>query len=222
MPAWALLPLLLLSPLAKGLDLEAAKSEGKFLPITTGSQFLQLDPWKSPSVSLSWDIEQPGEGWATDHAEIQIASRAFVDSDFKMGLSLLLLQLDTSANTTSMEVITTMLGEQLDLDNNRTECNLNSCHQKTVVARDIELPTVAIEEQNIWRTWETFRDDDFDEVSMTLFIRNLTSSSKVPSLPSLPLSSCPQVYLTATSYRVARTTSQETKCEGFRPLHPEW
>ena len=221
MPAWAPL-LLLLCPLAKGLDLESAKSEGKFLPITIGSQSLQLDPWKSPSVSMSWDIKKAGDGWSRNDAKIQIASRAFVDSDFKMGLSLLLLQLDTSGNTTSMEVITTLQGEQLDLDNNGTECNLKSCHQKTVVARDIELPTAAIEEQNIWRTWETFRDDDFDEVSLTLSIRNLTSSSKVPAIPSLSLL-LPQVYLTATSYRVARTTSQEAKCEGFRPLKdPEW
>ena len=190
MPVWVL-PLLLLSPLAKGLDLESAKSEGKFLPITIGSQFLQLDPWKSPSVSLSWDIKDPGDGWSRNDAEIQIASRAFVDSDFKMGLSLLLLQLDTSGNTTSMEVITTLQGEQLALDNNRTECYLKSCQQKTTVARDIELPTAAIEEQNIWRTWETFRDDDFDEVSLTLSIRNLTSSSKVATLPSLP-SCCPR------------------------------
>ena len=121
------------------------------------------------------------------------------------------------------ETVTFMINNlQLDLHNNGTECDLKSCHQKTVVARDIELPTAAIEEQNIWRTWETFRDDDFDEVSLTLSIRNLTSSSKVPAFPSLPLL-LPQVYLTATSYRVARTTSQEAKCEGFRPLKdPEW
>ena len=196
--------------LVHSLDLDAALAQGKFDQIH-GNKIVELDPYNNPASSMYYDnlIREP-----SIREEITLVFHGeWSDEDYKLGLSLLILSLDTDNLTTSVDVF---------VESRRATKRLK-------FVSDIELPDSTIKEENIIRSWELFPEEEDTNhdgyMRITVVLKDLTLLSKVGflHLSFFLLLSPPQIYFVATSYKVSKPGSSQNKCQPFRPLTtPDW
>ena len=194
--------------LVHSLDLEAALAQGKFDQIL-GNNEVVLHPYTNPASSMYYDnlILEP---WIREEITLVFHGK-WSDEDYKLGLSLLILRLDTDNQTTSVDVL---------VENRRGE------PESLKFVSDIELPDSTIKGENIIRSWDIFPEEEDGYMRITVVLKDLTFLSKVGVLH---LSSCQdnfppsQIYFVATSYKVSKKGSGLNKCQPFRPLTtPDW
>ena len=155
--------------LVHSLDLDAALAQGKFERIFEDKD-IHLNPSSNPSSSMYFDnLNDPNLDQTTDDTLNMVTLQfhgEWSDTDYKLGLSLLILSFDTDNGTTSL-VVSTQSRRAAKIQEFRS---------------DIELPDSTIQEENIIRTWELFHEEDPNSdghMAITLFLNNLTFRSKV-------------------------------------------
>ena len=196
----------LLAPIlvVHSLDLDAALAQRKFDQIFESKE-VRLDPYNKPASNMYFDNVYL-EPWERKEITLEFHGE-LSDEDYKLGLSLLILSLDTDNQTASVDVLV----------------KSRRAAKSFKFTSDIALPESSIKEENIIRSWDVFPEEEDGFMKITVVLNDLTLLTKVGVLHPLFLLFPPQIYLVATSYRVSKKGSSLNKCQPFRPLTtPDW
>ena len=163
-----------------------------FVSYFLGSKLYILDPDTFPARSLYYDRTRTESFQKNYQSSIELIFKTenLQDPDFMVGISVVFLKLEKIRFGVDVEV-------ELSLD--------NTFRQKEVVQGNFGLPNGSIEDTHIIRSWQGFdfsSKEDFKQLEMKI------------TLPDWDISD--QVYLTVTSYRIKRSGSELTECQGFR------
>ena len=189
------------------LEFEAAFENGKFEEIKgkktrlmqfaslivfiIGSKSYFLDPEYNPSKSLYFDQRRNNSSVDTSLSSINLSFKTQnldEDEDFMVGMSLVFLKF-TSIN--SRVIVETFVdGTHYDK------------HDKHI-SDHFDLPNTTIEEAHIVRSWDLLDNrEDHKKLRFEVTLENWNEYN--------------QIYLTATSYKIKRSLSSVSECQGFR------
>jgi len=178
----------------EALEFDTAFEKGEFEAIE-GSKLYFLDPDKFPAKSLYYDISRSNSAQNNEQSSIELTFKTdnIQDPDFMVGISLVFLKLTTSRD----------VDVKVSMD--------NAFSKNTVVQGNFGLPNGSIDETHIIRSWQGFDFspiEDFNQLELKVTLADWKISN--------------QVYMTVTSYRIKRSGSDLTECQGFSFKRPKW
>merc|ERR1711892_730189 len=178
------------------LEFEAAFENGKFEEIK-GSKSYFLDPEYIPSKSLYFDQRRNNSSVDTSLSSINLSFKTQnldEDEDFMVGMSLVFLKF-TSIN--SRVIVETFV--------DGTHYHMHDKH----ISDHFDLPNTTIEEAHIVRSWDLLDNrEDHKKFRFEVTLENWNEYN--------------QIYLTAPSYKIKRSLSSVSECQGFSFKRKWW
>jgi hypothetical protein len=154
---------------ASGFDLDAAFNEGKFVRMPEDGTYY-LHPSRNPSYSMYFDREKDGNNPYQKAKRVDFLNGGFDDTDFKLGLSVMLLHFYPGSNESRRPV--------LEISWQYENASL---WNKVMFNETVEFPqntNNTVNESSIIRTWD--HQDDFSVPSiLSVRLNNPTFNSKV-------------------------------------------
>lgn len=162
----------------------------RFSTIQSGVGLIFIDPYSHPTYAMYFD---PSRNSSHDYIKKSEISFHGINRDteefkeFKIGLSVLILEYTTSENEDSNIEVSMFLDD--------------ICINSETISDDIELPEKSYDPKGIFKSWEICEEEEFKDVRINMTFNNLNRDSKV--------------YLVVTSYKVARNNSETKECEPY-------